>query len=350
MPFHGQPKLRQVGDFRILRRHWPGRHGRRVRSSAGVLGPACRLGGIAADCLPKRCLQRALSGREARAAARLHHTNIVPVFGVGEDQGVLYYAMQFIQGRALDTVLDDVKRMCKLAAPQTRPNSRRRSPKELRRPTACSQANSKPPIRNPEPAPRPHDSRRGSTCDGHDNAGSLRLGHAFGPKQPARNALLSKHCMGWRAGRRAFPAQGASHSASRHQALEPAPRCPWHSVDHRFWSCQGSGQRTSRIPARFGTLPATCSASALKQRRCGCSDVYALGVDAIRSHARAVAHRRRPRETHGSDHLRHAAAGKRAASRYCLADLETIVQKAVAGIPPRGTRQPATWPKDLAAS
>src|SRR3954471_11764179 len=40
--------------------------------------------------------------REARAAARLHHTNIVPVFGVGEDRGTLYYAMQFIPGQGLD--------------------------------------------------------------------------------------------------------------------------------------------------------------------------------------------------------------------------------------------------------
>ena len=37
--------------------------------------------------------------REARAAARLHHTNIVPVFGVGEDDGTPYYVMQFIHGR-----------------------------------------------------------------------------------------------------------------------------------------------------------------------------------------------------------------------------------------------------------
>ena len=36
--------------------------------------------------------------REARAAARLHHTNIVPVFGVGEHDGLHYYAMQFIRG------------------------------------------------------------------------------------------------------------------------------------------------------------------------------------------------------------------------------------------------------------
>jgi serine/threonine protein kinase/WD40 repeat protein/tetratricopeptide (TPR) repeat protein len=49
--------------------------------------------------------------REARAAACLHHTNIVPVFGVGEHQGIHYFAMQFIQGQSLDHVLDEVKRL-----------------------------------------------------------------------------------------------------------------------------------------------------------------------------------------------------------------------------------------------
>jgi serine/threonine protein kinase len=47
--------------------------------------------------------------REARAAARLHHTNIVPVFEVGQDRGVLFYAMQFIEGQALDAVLEELK-------------------------------------------------------------------------------------------------------------------------------------------------------------------------------------------------------------------------------------------------
>ena len=46
---------------------------------------------------------------EARAAARLHHTNIVPVFGVGEREGVHYYAMQFIQGQGLDVVIDELR-------------------------------------------------------------------------------------------------------------------------------------------------------------------------------------------------------------------------------------------------
>jgi serine/threonine protein kinase/WD40 repeat protein/tetratricopeptide (TPR) repeat protein len=49
--------------------------------------------------------------REARAAARLHHTHIVPVFGVGEHQGYRYYAMQFIQGQGLDVILHELRRL-----------------------------------------------------------------------------------------------------------------------------------------------------------------------------------------------------------------------------------------------
>ena len=53
--------------------------------------------------------QRRRFEREARAAARLHHTNIVPVFGVGEHDGMPYYVMQFIQGQGLDAVLDELR-------------------------------------------------------------------------------------------------------------------------------------------------------------------------------------------------------------------------------------------------
>src|SRR5262249_8682452 len=43
--------------------------------------------------------------REARSAARLHHTNIVPVFGVGEHDGRGFYVMQLIHGLGLDQVI-----------------------------------------------------------------------------------------------------------------------------------------------------------------------------------------------------------------------------------------------------
>jgi Protein kinase domain len=44
--------------------------------------------------------------REARAAAGLHHAHIVPVHGVGEDHGQLYYVMQFIEGESLGPVFN----------------------------------------------------------------------------------------------------------------------------------------------------------------------------------------------------------------------------------------------------
>src|SRR5205814_2224031 len=47
---------------------------------------------------------------EARAAAQLHHTNIVPVYGVGCERGVHYYAMQLIEGQSLATVIHEIKR------------------------------------------------------------------------------------------------------------------------------------------------------------------------------------------------------------------------------------------------
>ncbi len=76
---------------------------------------------------------------EARAAARLHHTNIVPVFGVGECDGVHYYAMQFIQGQGLDVVIDALRVLrsdtgpVELGVRQPRSDRRRRQAPDRRR-------------------------------------------------------------------------------------------------------------------------------------------------------------------------------------------------------------------------
>src|SRR5262245_61118891 len=43
--------------------------------------------------------------REAEAAAKLHHTNIVPVYATGEQDGAHFYAMELIDGPSLDRVL-----------------------------------------------------------------------------------------------------------------------------------------------------------------------------------------------------------------------------------------------------
>ena len=53
---------------------------------------------------------------EAQAAACLHHTNIVPVFAVGCDRGVHFYAMQYIDGHNLAALVHDARRQAGLPA------------------------------------------------------------------------------------------------------------------------------------------------------------------------------------------------------------------------------------------
>jgi serine/threonine protein kinase/WD40 repeat protein len=66
--------------------------------------------------------------REARAAALLHHTNIVPVFAVGVHEDVHYYAMQYIDGQSLDSVLREIIRLrrgpgAEITSAQVRPDN-----------------------------------------------------------------------------------------------------------------------------------------------------------------------------------------------------------------------------------
>ena len=94
----------QLGDFRILREI--GRGGMGIVYEAAQQSLARR---VALKVLPPGALMTSTHvqrfEREARAAARLHHTNIVPVFGVGDQDGVHYYVMQLIEGQGLDQIL-----------------------------------------------------------------------------------------------------------------------------------------------------------------------------------------------------------------------------------------------------
>ncbi len=97
-----------LGDFRILRE--AGRGGMGVVYEAMQISLGRR---VALKVLPfaatmdSRRLQRFQN--EARAAAGLHHTNIVPVYFVGSERGVHYYAMQFIEGRDLASVIAQLR-------------------------------------------------------------------------------------------------------------------------------------------------------------------------------------------------------------------------------------------------
>ncbi len=59
---------------------------------------------------------------EARAAACLHHANIVPIFAVGCDRGVHFYAMQYIEGRNLAVLIHDARRQARLPPEDSDPS------------------------------------------------------------------------------------------------------------------------------------------------------------------------------------------------------------------------------------
>ena len=99
---HGRYK--QIGDFRILRQI--GRGGMGVVYEAEQVSMQRR---VALKVLPLAGLVDELKihrfQNEVRAVAALNHPNIVPVYMVGQERGVHYYAMQLIHGRSLSDVI-----------------------------------------------------------------------------------------------------------------------------------------------------------------------------------------------------------------------------------------------------
>jgi eukaryotic-like serine/threonine-protein kinase len=97
-----------IGDFQIV--------GELGRGGMGVVYEAIQLSlgrRVALKVLPFASgldevrLQRFRN--EAHAAAALHHTNIVPVYAVGSDRGVHFYAMQLIEGQTLADVIGQMR-------------------------------------------------------------------------------------------------------------------------------------------------------------------------------------------------------------------------------------------------
>jgi serine/threonine protein kinase len=98
-----------LGDFRIL--HEIGRGGMGIVYEAEQISLNRR---VALKVLPfaatmdPRHLQR--FKHEAQAAAALHHSHIVPVYYVGCERGVHFFAMQLIEGQTLAAVLQQLRR------------------------------------------------------------------------------------------------------------------------------------------------------------------------------------------------------------------------------------------------
>lgn len=97
-----------LGDYKIIREVGRGGMGIVYEARQESLGRQ-----VALKVLPARRFrsERELHRfrREAQAVARLHHSHIVEIYGVGEQDGVHYFAMRYVTGRGLERVIADLR-------------------------------------------------------------------------------------------------------------------------------------------------------------------------------------------------------------------------------------------------
>jgi serine/threonine protein kinase len=107
-PFEELSEMQRLGEYRIVRELGRGGMGIVLEAEHDSLGRR-----VAIKVLPQRLLvdQKNIERftREARAAATLHHNNIVSVFGVGHSDGYYYYVMEYVDGCGLDQVLSRMR-------------------------------------------------------------------------------------------------------------------------------------------------------------------------------------------------------------------------------------------------
>jgi serine/threonine protein kinase len=101
---------RPLGDFRLIREIGRGGMGIVYEAIQLTLGRRVAVKVLPmAAALDARHLERFRN--EAQAAAQLHHTNIVPVYAVGCERSVHFYAMQLIEGQSLSEVIKDLREL-----------------------------------------------------------------------------------------------------------------------------------------------------------------------------------------------------------------------------------------------
>lgn len=109
-PFPAGRRPDMIGDFQILRE--VGRGGMGVVYEALQMSLKRRVAlKVVNQLLADSARQLQRFRREAESAARLHHSNIVPVFGFGEDRGVYFYAMQLIEGATLAEIVATIREL-----------------------------------------------------------------------------------------------------------------------------------------------------------------------------------------------------------------------------------------------
>src|SRR4030095_16748421 len=99
-----RPMPPRIGRYRVVDRIGRGAMGVVYSAQDEVIGRQVALEGLIAD-LESDPDTRARFYREAQAAARLLHPNIITIFDAGEDQGRSFIVMQLLEGAPLAAYL-----------------------------------------------------------------------------------------------------------------------------------------------------------------------------------------------------------------------------------------------------
>lgn len=100
----GDAPPRHLGGFRVLAEIGRGGMGAVYEAEEIALGRRVALKVLRCGALLEASAAERFQ-REAATIAGLHHTNIVPLFSVGSEHGIHYFAMQLIDGRSLADVV-----------------------------------------------------------------------------------------------------------------------------------------------------------------------------------------------------------------------------------------------------
>jgi serine/threonine protein kinase/WD40 repeat protein len=291
-----------LGDYRLIREI--GRGGMGVVYEAEQISLRRRVALKVlpfASALDQRHLQRFRN--EAHAAAQLHHTSIVPVYAVGFERGVHFYAMQFIDGHSLADVIRDLHE-------QDHPGLKQR----------------------PASAPKSDQAPNGAAAETAEKAGALST--ELSARGPGYFRTIA------RLGIQAAEALEYAHQHGViHRDIKPANLLVDNAANlwvADFGLAQVRGDaRLTMTGDLLGTLRYMCPEQALGQREATDhrGDVYSLGITLYELLTLQPAFPGNDRKELIRQIAFEEPKPPRKVNRHVPAELETIVVKAIAKVP-----------------
>jgi serine/threonine-protein kinase len=366
-------RVERVGDYRILRELGRGGMGVVYEAEQESLGRHVALKVLPVHTLADpRHLQR--FKREARAAARLHHSNIVPVHGVGEQDGLSYYVMQFIQGQGLDQVLLELRRLRQVRqVPTPAPAAAEAAPGEAagelcaaavarslltgQFATDASPGAGAPPwagrcMTEPRQAP-------GSPAGGEENAGGTRAGSSTSVHLPGQSEGSALSESGWpywhsvaRIGLQVADALAyASSQGILHRDIKPSnllldTRGTVWVTDFGLAKADTDQENVTHTGDIVGTLR-YMAPERFEGKADVRSDLYALGLTLYELLTLRPAFGETDRNKLVAQVLHDEPPRPRRLDPAIPRDLETVVQKAIARDPAQRYQTPAEMAEDL---